>query len=508
MFTGFYPSALTADWVRPLQGGQPTIAEIFKANGYMTAGFAANHFYTSWESGLTRGFVHYEDYQITAKQALLSTTYFQTNLWWSVRPDPSVRNIVQALAAFDLQTQPIWNNDRTTAERITAEFLEWERHRPDRPFFAFINLFDAHLPYEPPAPWLTRFGSSTTAKNTYDGAIAYMDHEVGRLLDSLEKRGALDNTIVVITSDHGEELGEHGLNGHGRSLYRFELHVPLVVRYPSRVPRGARVSKVVTLRDLGATLIDLARVNAAPAFPGVSLATTWSDSAARRSDAIAEVSAGIRTEPQDPVSRGPMRSLVDDEAHYIHNGDNVDELYDWHGDPVASAQPDDDWDSPISRNESGRRLQSHGPRLTPPDKERDRSAEKSADDQHDFKNKPGRNCLHCRNAERRKQCRLRRFSDTHAALRDWQEPGNLCERPHEHPDVQRNLDSDHNAKPVVQHHQQRLEQHPQQEGYTQSPALSRRRTQCLSHLHEDSADPERKALHGNQQKRSHTRSTD
>jgi arylsulfatase A-like enzyme len=333
MFTGLYPSAMQADWLKPLQEEPPTIAEVFRAKGYATAGFAANHFYTGWESGLTRGFVHYEDYLVTTRQVLLSTTYFQTNLWRFVRYNHSVRDVLQALIHLDLRTHPMWNSDRANARRMASDFLAWERSRPARPFFAFINLFDAHAPYDPPPPWRQRFAAKPTERDGYDGAIAYTDHEVGSLLDSLERRGALDNTIVVITSDHGEELGEHGLTGHGKSLYRMELHVPLVIRYPPRVPRGTRVSKVVTLRDLGATILDLASINPSRPFPGVSLAKTWGDSVAPASDVIAEVSAGIRTEPGDPVSRGPMRTLIDEQMHYILNGDDVDELYDWHRDP-------------------------------------------------------------------------------------------------------------------------------------------------------------------------------
>lgn len=334
MFTGWYPSALSADWDAALDRRRTTVAEVFRAQGYETAGFAANYFYASWESGLTRGFVHYEDYLVTFKQVLLSTTFFQTNLWWSIAHDFSPLNVLRAFARLDLRVHTMWWSDRKVAGRTTAQFLAWEHSRlhPDRPFFVFINLFDAHTPYDPPAPWKRRFSPSPTALDRYDGAIAYMDHEIHALMDSLERQGLLDNTAVVISSDHGESLGEHGLYGHGKSLYRTELYVPLIVRYPTRVPAGVRVREVVTLRDLPATLLDLAGINARGGLPGVSFARTWSGIHTPGSQAISEVSAGINSLPQEPVSRGAMRSLIDDDAHYIRNGNGIEELYGWRSD--------------------------------------------------------------------------------------------------------------------------------------------------------------------------------
>jgi arylsulfatase A-like enzyme len=333
MFTGWYPSALSADWDKPLDGRQKTVAEIFRANGYLTAGFVANNYYASWESGLGRGFMHYDDYRVTPKQVLLSTTFFQTKLWLSIARHVSLSNVLRAFGRLDLRTLGIWYIDRKVAGTTTAQFLAWERSRSHRPFFTFINLFDAHAPYDPPPFWKRRFSPNPTAVDKYDGAIAYMDYEIRQLLDSLERRGVLESTVVVISSDHGESLGEHGLDEHGFSLYRTELYVPLIVRYPARVPAGVRVSEVVSLRDLAATLLDLAGVNAKGGLPGVSLGRAWIGPAGGGGRAISEVGAGINTAPQVPVSRGAMQSLIDDGAHYIRNGDGVEELYAWRSDP-------------------------------------------------------------------------------------------------------------------------------------------------------------------------------
>lgn len=333
IFTARYPSTLSADWRVPLDESQPLLAEAFARAGYLTAGFAANHFYTSWESGLTRGFAHYEDYRRTWKQVLLSTTLLQTNFFWSVAHDLRLSNIVTQLLHLDLRTQTMWTSDRKLAERVSNEFLAWEGAPHRRPFFAFLNFYDAHLPYDPPGEWHGRFAAEPNDLDRYDGAIAYMDHEVGRTLEALRTRGILDNTVVIITSDHGEGFGEHGLHGHGNSLYRPELHVPLVIRYPARVPAARRVETPVSLRDLGATLFDLTGMQAFSSLAGASLAGAWLSTApSSLSAVVSEVSAGINTEPSAPVSRGAMRSLIDSTAHYIRNGDGVEELYAYRND--------------------------------------------------------------------------------------------------------------------------------------------------------------------------------
>src|SRR5690606_1317626 len=91
----------------------------------------------------------------------------------------------------------------------------------------------------------------------YDGSIAYLDDAIGRLREALEARGLLDNTVIVAVSDHGESFGEHGWYLHGHSLYREQLHVPLIIRWPERVPAGVRVARPVSIDDLPAVIQDL-----------------------------------------------------------------------------------------------------------------------------------------------------------------------------------------------------------------------------------------------------------
>ena len=162
--------------------------------------------------------------------------------------------------------------DRKDAGAINREFLRWLSHRQDRrrPFFAFLNYFDAHSPYLPPEGTRFRFGSGPRTvtdflvlvehwktldklrlsphfidlvHDSYDNCLAYLDERLGELFDELQRRGVLDRTLVIVTADHGEELGEHGLFEHGESLYRPEIRVPLLILLPSARPlrnRGAR----------------------------------------------------------------------------------------------------------------------------------------------------------------------------------------------------------------------------------------------------------------------------
>ena len=132
-------------------------------------------------------------------------------------------------------------SDRRWSPEIIAEFLEWQQKVEPRPFFAFLNLYDAHDPYEPPREVRTRFSTSPGKQDLYDAGIAYMDDALGRLFDILKERGLLDRTLIVVTSDHGEQWGEHDLRNHGNSLYLPAVHVPLVLRFPERIAAGTRV---------------------------------------------------------------------------------------------------------------------------------------------------------------------------------------------------------------------------------------------------------------------------
>ena len=325
IMTGVTAGEQSGNWRTPLDGRQQTLAEHFASHGYATGGFVANLNYTHAYSGLSRGFVTYDEHRRSVAQVLLSTTFLQ------VSPIRRVFAILPGRIGAALRRNagrgvpPYWATDRKLDGVVSDQFLRWQRALDRRPFFAFLNYNNAHE-YSAPDSYHALFGPETDDRAKYDRSIAYLDAEVRRVLDSLSARGALDNTLVILTSDHGELLGEHGLFQHGNSLYMQELHVPLVFRFPRMVPAGSRINEAVSLRDLGHTILSLALPSDSAAFPGRSILT-----ASRATDAstpvLAEVTKAINGQPGTPASKGDMFSLIDGRLHYIRNGDGTEELY-------------------------------------------------------------------------------------------------------------------------------------------------------------------------------------
>ena len=309
MFTGYYPQELTADWVIPFEGGQKTLAEIFRDAGYQTGGFVSNLFYTQESSGLARGFNHYEDYLHTPGQLRRATALGQFLDTWDNKLKPA---------------RP--TSARKNGRTVSTQFLTWLSGVEARPFFAFLNYFDAHQPYLAPPDLMPRSSSGRLGER-YEAAITSLDREIAMIVDSLRHRGVLENTLIIITSDHGEQLGEHGLRGHGNSLYEASLHVPLVLIFGDKVP-GIRVTEPVSLRDLPQTILALAGQD--ERVPGVSLVPLFgpgADSTFRPSPILFHIRKGIRSPPEEPISRGDMTSLIADTLHFIVNGDGKEELY-------------------------------------------------------------------------------------------------------------------------------------------------------------------------------------
>ena len=220
----------------PLDKTDRVLAEAFRANGYATAGFVANVRYASSESGLSRGFIHYEDYTLSFAQLLRSSAVLRHQFDWMGRLRDFTRNY-QRLG-------------RKTATDVNREVLRWLPEQPNgRPWFVFLNYLEVHHPYWPPEPFDSLFGPKAPRHNPrldlgqrwtpeqvaseqryYDRCLAYLDHELSALFDELARRRQLDNTVVIISSDHGERFGEHGFMMHGLTLYPSVLHVPSLSR--------------------------------------------------------------------------------------------------------------------------------------------------------------------------------------------------------------------------------------------------------------------------------------
>ncbi|MEW5978594.1 MAG: sulfatase [Acidobacteriota bacterium] len=163
-----------------------------------------------------------------------------------------------------------WLNSSRYAEDVTPRASQWLRKKRKEPFFMWVHYFDPHSPYDfrkafpadqpsgnavPAVEW--RDAKMRDRIRSYDSEIAYTDYHLGRLLDTLDELGLRDSTLVVVTSDHGESLGEHGYVGHGRHLSEAIIRVPLIMRWPGVIPAGRTISAQATLVDLAPTVVDL-----------------------------------------------------------------------------------------------------------------------------------------------------------------------------------------------------------------------------------------------------------
>lgn len=333
MFTGYFPHQLSGGLRTPFDGARTTLADALRARGYVTGGFVANLHFCSHEFGLNRGFIHYEDYVVSTGELLLNSS-----LGRYLATKPRVRRLLGYYDIFG----------RKDAARLKRSLLDWTGENASHPFFAFVNFYDAHEPYLPPADFEARFADPTPRKlyntdesirgarmlfkqkfsdaevrrerQSYDASIAYTDAEIGRLLDGLRAQGKLDNTLVIITADHGEQFGDRGLFAHGNSLYEPLMNVPLVMALPGRLPAGLVVHDRVSLRDLPSTVLDITGQAEGGGFPGQSLARFW-----------APGKSGLAADPLffEVVTQKNeiLRSLVVGDSQYVRHAGGQEELH-------------------------------------------------------------------------------------------------------------------------------------------------------------------------------------
>jgi arylsulfatase A-like enzyme len=373
IFTGRWPHELGARWLAPLGGNFPTLAEYLGSHGYATAGFVANTFYCSYATGLDRGFTHYDDYDLERLGPFRTARLVDLSLKTIADMVQSLSESLDVVPFRPLQEYVLGHllvGDKKHAGAINREFVDWLSRRPEpgRPFFAFLNYFDAHTRYVLPEGAKYRFGLKPETKadfqlferwgeidktrlpqryrtlivDCYDNCLAKLDERLGELFDELQSPGVLDRTLVIVTADHGEGLGEHDLFDHGESLYRTEVRVPLLVVLPERSQHQGVVRETVSLRDLSATITDLVGLGPGSPFPGRSLAGLWRDTSPEAASdsgvgAISELAASNPANPnqgRSPASRGPLVSLASGDFVYIRNeGDGSEELFDERDDP-------------------------------------------------------------------------------------------------------------------------------------------------------------------------------
>ncbi len=226
----------------------PTIASVAKASGFRTAAFVSS-VVLAGGGGLERGFDLYSD------------------------------ALVKGASGEDV---PFLNELQRSGEETLADAVAWISSNRDARFFAWIHLYEPHEPYEPPEPYRTRY-----ADRPYDGEVAWADELVGRLDAKLAELGLREDTLLVVTSDHGEGLGEHRETLHGFFIYETTLAVPLLFRGPGVAP-GTRIEHLVQLVDVFPTLVEMLDLEppAHADFTGTSLASALRGEPSRRDPVV------------------------------------------------------------------------------------------------------------------------------------------------------------------------------------------------------------------------------
>jgi len=294
--------------------GIDTLPQRLQRSGYATAGFVSAT-YLDGLYGFSRGFDEYDDYTL-------------------------------------LRVAGEKSRSAVTSQQVAQRAVDYLQKRSSakdqRPFFLFLHFFDVHYDYNPPAPYARMFDAAYAGRVTgnvdsvrqgmpsqdlnhvvalYDGEIAWVDANIGKILSSLHALGIDDNTIVAVTADHGEEFLEHGQAAHYKTLYDEVLRVPLVIRYPGHVAPGRRVQGQVRLMDVAPTLLSLA------GFP-VSHPRLGTEA---RSLACLLTSPQPRRAPNLPAFgdlRGEVASVRTGDAKLIRNlRTNKEEFYDLDHDP-------------------------------------------------------------------------------------------------------------------------------------------------------------------------------
>ncbi len=283
LLTGLYPPrhGVRHNGLFRLAPEHTTLAERFREAGYAT-GAVVGAVVLERRYGLDQGFDQYDD---------------------AVEGDPA--------SATGYPERP--------ADRVTEAALRWLAGAR-RPFFLFVHYYDPHAEYRPPPEWAARFPG-----RPYEGEIAAADAGLGRLVQALREAGRLDGTVVAVTSDHGESLGEHGERTHSYTLYDATLAVPLVFSGPG-VPRGRSAGGVVSLASVAPTLLRLAELAPPADADGADLTPRFEGPSPQAGEAYAETLA-----TQLDHGWAPLHALRSARRHYVRAP--RPELYDVEQDP-------------------------------------------------------------------------------------------------------------------------------------------------------------------------------
>src|SRR5712692_5685066 len=252
ILSGTYPRFHgVRDFGSRLLGSTPYLPDLFRARGYRTAAFVSSVILdpqNGFAPGFERGFDIYD------------AGFHRTKRGES----------------------RLGSMQRRGEETVTRA-LDWLEKNHQRPVFLWIHIWDAHDPYDPPAPFKERHAGAP-----YDGCIAYVDATIGKLLAGLRSAGVYEGALIAVMSDHGESLGDHGENTHGVFLYDSTIRVPLLFKFPQARFAGQRVAARASLVDVAPTMLKATQAPVPATMQGQSLISLIGTKAGRDRSSLAE----------------------------------------------------------------------------------------------------------------------------------------------------------------------------------------------------------------------------
>ncbi len=374
LFTGLYPSQTDICNQFKLNDHFPTLAQLLSNHGYATFGIT-NNSWLSTNFGLQRGFkVMHKQWQLLQTRHEINklvltkgdqrSSWAKTVLYHLSRGNPFKNTVNMIFAHFIAYRHDLG------ASRILSPLKRWISSQ-QKPWFAYVHYLEAHLPYKPPLKWATRFTDDLERarkwikadqwrsawrhiagiellseedlamwRSLYLAEVAYTDYYLGELVNWLRNTRQLDNTLLIVVADHGENLGEHGLLNHQYCVYDTLLKVPMVIRYPALFPTGKRITYPVQTLDLFNTILEIAQVDTST----TSSNSLLSDDNSPRAFVIAEYGIprmphsrdltyfGIQSKYLRQFIRGFTAIRTDTHKLIVSTDGNI-ELFAWKDDP-------------------------------------------------------------------------------------------------------------------------------------------------------------------------------
>ncbi len=350
MLTGLYVSEHGVYGTRRLAEGVPTIAEVLKRHGYRTAGFVNNS-----QVGALVGFDRGHDRFVEV---------------WRGLENGSI--IERAMSSLLRLTKGALGQKDMGAARTNREFTDWVGALDcKKPFYAFLHYAEPHNPLKPPQPFRSKHLKDVPSKNVdmtkikkvannplicfiedlgltseevaylvalYDGEIEYTDSKVGEVISFLKGKGLYDDTMIIITADHGEHFGEYGLWSHCSSLYREVLKIPLVIKFPGKITASKVVDGYTQLVDIFPTVMEIAGISGKEELKtsGTSLVPNghnkyheyvFAEWEGRVPSFIQDAARGSAKEADIERFKIQMAAIQDKRNKYVWKSNGIEELY-------------------------------------------------------------------------------------------------------------------------------------------------------------------------------------